>query len=901
MPSYNKKDFKDSNVNYLNKDFGQLKQSLINYAKSYFPESYRDFNETSPGMMLLEMNAYVGDVLSFYIDQQYKEMLLPLAEERRNIVNMAKMFGYKVKPIVPAYVDLTFKSEVSSVIGNESQINYGSIQPDASTVSNQASAFLSGIQISSNTNPDIIFETLDVVDFTVTGSTDFTAPAQSTNSSTGLIDSYLLSRKVRAVSGKQKSKTFSITNPTKFLKLTIEDTNVIDIISCVDTNGNNWYEVDFLAQEFVPIETHYGNDDFRNNAYYDIDTSTISTDVAVPYSLQYIRTSKKFTRETNEDNTTSLVFGNGVLKSGETIDDGYLDLEQAGILIPGQTGGLSDSIDPLEGDEFSTLGETPIHTTLTVTYRVGGGISSNVASDDLTSIIGTPVRVSGTGNGSISSVTNETPAVGGMDEETIDEIREKSKAFFATQNRCVTKEDYEARTLNIPSKFGNIAKVYVSRFDVATMGVNNLSTVSDNLTANQNSITLNSNNISLLFGNAVQSFTYEDYQCLEQDVFIPEYQCQGQNDIYFPEFQCTENDIYDEEYQCSEDDILNESFVDCFQQTTETIVTVGVPGCITGEESLPESGTEGCITGDEFFPAEGREGCFQCIEDDVDEEVEGCNSVGDFNIIVGGTEIPGNYTIEPEGYDLIQNQIDILNGNIESLTNTIGTVPTDLPSTNLGTINIFVLSYNSRKQLVGNALAGTPALPDATDNIPLLLLQNIKSYVDNFRILTDDLEIQDGYVINFGVFFDVVAHKFANKNEVKLLCIEKIKEYFNIDKMQFSQPIFVSQLEYELMDVDGVRAVNYVTISQYEDYNSDNAPLPERLYTYSVIGSGDDTQVLTAGEVFDGQTVQGTSGYGYKYDFESALEDGIIIPPHPTNPGVFELKNPNQNIKGVVK
>jgi len=187
-----------------------------------------------------------------------------------------------------------------------------------------------------------------------------------------------------------------------------------------------------------------------------------------------------------------LVFGNGVLKSGETIDDGYLDLEQAGILIPGQTSGLSDSIDPLEGDEFSTLGETPIHTTLTVTYRVGGGISSNVASDDLTSIIGTPVRVSGTGNGSISSVTNETPAVGGMDEETIDEIREKSKAFFTTQNRCVTKEDYEARTLNIPSKFGNIAKVYVSRFDVATMGVNNLSVVSDNLTANKNSITLNS-------------------------------------------------------------------------------------------------------------------------------------------------------------------------------------------------------------------------------------------------------------------------------------------------------------------------------------------------------------------------------------------------------------------------
>ena len=102
MPSYNKKDFKESNVNYLNKDFTQLKESLINYSKSYFPNTYRDFNETSPGMMLMEMSAYVGDVLSFYVDQQYREMLLPLAEERRNVVTMAKMFGYKIKPICPA-------------------------------------------------------------------------------------------------------------------------------------------------------------------------------------------------------------------------------------------------------------------------------------------------------------------------------------------------------------------------------------------------------------------------------------------------------------------------------------------------------------------------------------------------------------------------------------------------------------------------------------------------------------------------------------------------------------------------------------------------------------------------------------------------------------------------------
>ena len=154
MPSYNKKEFKESNVDYLNKDFSSLKGSIINYAKSYFPNTYRDFNETSPGMMLIEMSAYVGDVLSFYIDQQYREMMLPLAEERRNVVNMANMLGYKVKPIVPAYVDLTFTSEVKADSEDASKVDY-----------TDTAVWNTGIQVSSFSNSDLFFETLDEVDF----------------------------------------------------------------------------------------------------------------------------------------------------------------------------------------------------------------------------------------------------------------------------------------------------------------------------------------------------------------------------------------------------------------------------------------------------------------------------------------------------------------------------------------------------------------------------------------------------------------------------------------------------------------------------------------------------------------------------------------------------------------
>ena len=155
MP-YSTNEYKQTNINYLNKDFPNIKNSLMNYAKTYFPNSYRDFNETSPGMMLIEMSAYVGDVLSFYIDQQYKEMMLPLAEERKNVLNMAKMLGYKPKPIVPAFVDLTFSQDVNASSLNSAVVDYST-----------AGTFAKGIQVKSNTNSDIIFETLDYVDFTV--------------------------------------------------------------------------------------------------------------------------------------------------------------------------------------------------------------------------------------------------------------------------------------------------------------------------------------------------------------------------------------------------------------------------------------------------------------------------------------------------------------------------------------------------------------------------------------------------------------------------------------------------------------------------------------------------------------------------------------------------------------
>tara|TARA_B100000700_G_C15040180_1_gene854927 strand:- start:999 stop:3185 length:2187 start_codon:yes stop_codon:yes gene_type:complete len=728
MP-YNNKDYKESNVKYLNKDFLEIKSSLIQYAKSYFPETYKDFNETSPGMMLLEMNAYVGDVLSFYIDRQYQEMLLPLAEERRNVMNMAKMFGYKVKPVTPAFVDLTVESEVKADRNDRSKVDY-----------TNAGAYSSGIQVQSTVDSDVVFETLDVVDFSITGSND--TAIVKTRDSNNLIDTYLLNRTVRAVSGKTKELSFSIGAPQKFRKITLPDTNVVDIISCIDSNGNKWYEVDYLAQDKVPLPKHYTNDHNRTSAYYNQDGSSILSDVPVPYSLEYIKTQKRFTRETNLDNTTSLVFGNGILKNGTTLDDNFIGLEQVGIVIPGQSQDLTSALDPLQGDEYSTLGETPAQTTLTIQYRVGGGFVANTdvgsISDKVNATItleNSPVTIGGNVP-SISNISNKVPSRGGRNDETVDEIKENTKSFFSTQNRCVTKEDYEARVLNMSSKFGSVAKVYVERNDI----------------------------------NEAASNTYS-----------------------------------------------NATYVQNYIASLNTILAN-----ISSALSV--------------------------------------NSADSTAAVAAVSDLLGTYEA----------------GTTPSLAQITQAVE-------LGTINIYILSYNSTKSLVGNPHT---SITQTNDDVPLIIKDNIKKYLENYKILTDEINILDGYVVNFGVFFDVIAHNNSNKSDVKMACIQKIKEYFKIENMQFRQPIFISQLEYELMDLEGVRAVNYVNLTQHED--------PDSLFSFE-----NSTYKYSFSQTEDNTIDIHTEGYGYKYDFNYATEGGLVIPS--VTPSVFELKNPNQNIKGVVR
>ena len=461
MAYSDKQKFVPSNINYTSKDFSSIKADLIEYTKSYFPDTYKDFNETSPGMMLIELASYVGDVLSYYIDYQYKENVLATATERRNVVRLAEFLGYKVNSSTPALVKL----KVTHDVGVQGDNN----DPDLSNLP----LIDRGLKVQSNVNSDLIFETLGEIDFTLSGSSDTPAIGAPTSfDANGLASGYTLTRFVKAVAGEAKTKTFNITAPTKFLELDLDETNVSEIINCTDSSGQKWYEVDFLGQERILKQTHYSNDSERGSGYDQGELSNDDSDVSVPYTLEYIKTNKKFTTKIDpDDNTTKMQFGNGLYRfnvTGSSNSSIFSIIEQQGINLAGVPASvINASVSNLASNNSLNLGEIPNNTILTVKYRVGGGSTSNVQAGELTTLLNSSETI---------NVNNEEPASGGTDGQTVKEIKENAKTYFSTQLRCVTKEDYTARILNLPAKFGNIAKAYIERGgDRNTLNIRTLS------------------------------------------------------------------------------------------------------------------------------------------------------------------------------------------------------------------------------------------------------------------------------------------------------------------------------------------------------------------------------------------------------------------------------------------
>ena len=222
-------------VNYINKDFSDFRDNLVEFAKIYFPNTYNDFNESSPGMMFIEMAAYVGDVLSYYIDSSFRESLLAYAEEKRNIYTIAQSFGYKPKVTSPSSVVLDVFQSVPAL--NQ--------KPDLRYALNVEA----GAQITAGST-GTTFRTLEDVNFKFSSSFD---PRETTilESDSGVVTKFLLKKKVKAESGIVVTETFSFGTATKYSQIKLANPDVIEIISCTDSDSNTWYEVDSLARDTI--------------------------------------------------------------------------------------------------------------------------------------------------------------------------------------------------------------------------------------------------------------------------------------------------------------------------------------------------------------------------------------------------------------------------------------------------------------------------------------------------------------------------------------------------------------------------------------------------------------------------------------------------------------------------
>ena len=458
-------------IKYLNKDFTELRSSLVNYAKTYFPTTYNDFTPASPGMMFMEMAAYVGDVLSFYMDNQIQENFLQYARQTNNLYELAYMFGYKpnVTQVATTYVD--FYQQVPAV-GSAPNIvpdfTYTLLVPENST-------------IASTLSPSVSFLIQDPIDFSVSSSGDPTEVTVYQVDGSGNPLYFLLKKARKAISSTINTTTFSFGVPTQFTTVDINADNIVGILDITDTNGNTWYEVDYLGQEMVFNSIKNTNVNDPNLSQYQGDT---------PYLLKLEKIQRRFATRFLDKTTLQLQFGAGT--ANDTDETIIPNPNNVGIGLPFELSKLTTAYSPENFLFTKTYGIAPSTPTLTVRYLTGGGVVSNVPANSLTSLNSSVTFLNQQTNNTTANyvlaslaVTNPIAADGGGDGDTIEEIRQNTLALVASQQRAVTADDYLIRALSMPSDFGSISKAYIEQpkltdNQVSTIETLNLYTLSLN-------------------------------------------------------------------------------------------------------------------------------------------------------------------------------------------------------------------------------------------------------------------------------------------------------------------------------------------------------------------------------------------------------------------------------------
>lgn len=434
---------KATDVKYLNKDFQGFKRDLMQYAQTHFSGVFSDYNESSPGMMLIELQAYVADVLSYYMDQQFNEMRMQTAQQSKNVALFAKSKGYHPKGPSASNVTQAFFVKVPAKLSGADYV------PNL----DYAPRLLPGTRCAGPNGT--YFETMDFVDFASSSlESPMTKAVLSRDQVTNNPTWFAIKKTITMTAGQTVTDNVTVAGFTPFMRVELSKPDVIEILSVTDGESNTWYETDFLSQDTVIVP-------FANA---DVDNDT------VPYVMKLITVPRRFTTDRDVvSGKTSLQFGSG---DGVSFDDEIVpNIMDMALPIPGRGYYQNFVLDPQNFLKTTSLGMSPSDTRLTINYRVGGGLNTNVPAGTINSIDSYTydVRSNSLNPATLSTViasletTNVTKADGGAAAETIEEIKANSDAFFAAQQRAVTREDYMTHILSMPSKFGRPEKVYIAR------------------------------------------------------------------------------------------------------------------------------------------------------------------------------------------------------------------------------------------------------------------------------------------------------------------------------------------------------------------------------------------------------------------------------------------------------
>ena len=433
-------------IRYIDRDFNSFRNALIQYSKTYFPDTYNDFSDTSTGMLFMEMASYVGDVLSFYLDNQIQETFIQKATQQENLYQMAYLLGYEPKVTTAASVNVDFYQQLPA------KLEGGEYVPDY----DYAMIIPENTQITSNVDNTQKFIIEDVIDFSSSGSLDPTTA--SVYQISGVNPTYFLLKKTRkAISATINSIDFTFAAAKRFDTRTINDTNIIGVLDVVDINNNTWYEVPNMAQENV-------FDTIRNTNTND---PTYNPEEDAPYLLQLKQVQRRFVTRFVNSGSLQIEFGAGATQNND--EQIVPNPDNVGLGLPFERDQLTTAFSPLNFIFTNTYGIAPYNNTLTFRYLTGGGVKSNVEAGTLTILDDTNFKfinpnLSNTSlaNQIFNSISsnNELAADGGQDGDTVEELRLNSVGNFQNQLRVVTKEDYLIRALSMPSNLGTIAKAY---------------------------------------------------------------------------------------------------------------------------------------------------------------------------------------------------------------------------------------------------------------------------------------------------------------------------------------------------------------------------------------------------------------------------------------------------------